>query len=87
MKKHFPGYDADQAPAILMPDANHQATFGVYNKWRAEMRQGMGGKFDWGKVSEAEMRSLSQRMLDAAEVPANIRQEYWAWFERMKGVL
>jgi hypothetical protein len=87
MKKHFPGYDADKAPAILMPDSNHQATFGVYNKWRAEMRQRMGGTFDWGKVTEAEMRALSEKVLDDAKVPADIRQEYWAWFERMKGAL
>jgi hypothetical protein len=87
MKKHFSGYDADKAPAILMPEANHQSTFGIYNKWRAQMRQRMGGGFDWGRVSEPEMRSLSEKMLDAAEIPANIRQEYWASFERMKGAL
>ncbi len=87
MKEHFPGYDPNKAPAVLMPEANHRATFGVYNTWRAEMRQKMGGTFDWSKVSESEMRSLSEKMFDAAQVPANIRQEYWDWFVRMQGAL
>lgn len=47
----------------------------------------MGGTFDWGKVSEADMRALSENMFDAAEVPSQMRTDYWAWFERMKGEL
>jgi hypothetical protein len=87
MRKHFPGYGANKAPAVLMPQANHRATFGVYNTWRAELRRKMGGTFDWGKVSEADMRALSEKIFDAANVPASIRQEYWDWFIRMKGAL
>ncbi len=87
MQKRFPNYDASKAPAILMPEANHRATFGVYNRWRARMRQKMGGKFDWGKVTEDEMRSLSEEMFDAANVPQGIRNQYWEWFDRMKEAL
>jgi hypothetical protein len=87
MKKHFDGYDANKAPAILMPEANHHATFAVYNTWRAEMRQRMGGTFDWQNVSEAEMRALSEQMFDAARVPSVMRQDYWLWFEHMKSAL
>jgi len=83
MKKHFPGYDPDKAPAILMPEEAHRATFGVYNEWRAMMARRMGGDFDFARVSEAEMRSLSERMFDAAKVPADVRQQYWAQFEEM----
>jgi len=68
-----------------MPRASHHKTFGVYNKWRAAMKQKMNNKFDWGKVSEADMRKLSEQMFDAAEVPGQMRADYWAWFERMKG--
>ena len=68
-----------------MPTANHQRTFGVYNKWRAATKEKMGGKFDWGNVSEAEMRKLSEQMFEAAEVPGQMRTDFWAWFERMKG--
>ena len=87
MKKHFSKYDPDKAPAVLMPEANHRATFGVYNKWRAEKRKEMGGTFDWGKVSEKDMKLLSEKMFDAAEVPADIRQQYWDWYSRMKSAL
>ncbi len=33
------------------------------------------------------MRTLSENMFDAAEVPAVTRQEYWAWYEQMKEAL
>jgi hypothetical protein len=83
MKQHFPGYDPNKAPAILMPEANHRATFGVFNTWRAECKARMGGVFDWSKVSQAEMKGLSEKMFDEAGVPASIRGEHWAWFDRM----
>jgi len=70
-----------------MPKENHEATFAVYNKWRAQMTQKMGGEFDWAKVSESEMRALSGQMLEAAKVPGNIRREYWTAFEQMKAAL
>jgi hypothetical protein len=47
----------------------------------------MGGKFDWSKVSEAQMRDVSESMFDAAGVPAQMRGDYWQWFERMKTAL
>jgi RHS repeat-associated protein len=87
MKKHFSGYDANEAPAILMPKTAHERTFGVYNRWRAQMKDSMGGKFDWSKVSEAQMRDVSESMFDAAGVPAQMRGDYWQWFERMKTAL
>ena len=87
MKKHFPGYSPNEAPAILMPKAAHEMTFGVYNRWRAQMKEAMGGKFDWSKVSEGQMRGLSESMFDAAGVPAQMRGDYWQWFDRMKTAL
>jgi HNH/Endo VII superfamily toxin with a SHH signature len=76
MKAHFPKYDPDLAPAVLMPSANHHATFGIYNAWRAVTRRAMGGIFDWTKVSEADMKALSEKMFHAAGVPSVTRQEY-----------
>ena len=87
MRHHFPGYNPNQAPAVLMPEANHRATFGVYNTWRAETRKGMGGGFSWANVSEVDMRVLSEKMFDAAQVPTSKRREYWEWYSRMKTVL
>ena len=87
MKNAHPRYNAKKAPAILMPDTNHYATYGVFNKWRAEMARSLGGAFDWSKVSEADIRALSDKMFDAAQVPANVRKEYWAEFEKMIAAL
>jgi hypothetical protein len=87
MRANFVGYDEKLAPAVLMPEANHRATFGVYNSWRAEMRQEMGGAFSWGRVPEASMRNLSERMFDVANVPSATRKQYWDWYERMNKAL
>jgi hypothetical protein len=87
MKKHYANYNPDKAPAVLMPEKMHIATFGVYNKWRAKMAKAMGGKFDWAKVTETEMYELSEQMFDAAKAPASIRQEYWQEFAKMKTAL
>ena len=64
-----------------MDPGSHNATRGVYNTWRAEMRQKMGGIFDWAKVSEADIRALSDRMFNAAKVPPDIRAEYYQQFQ------
>ncbi len=73
MATHYAGYDENKAPAILMPTSAHQKTYGVYNTWRANMKQKMGGVFDWANVSVAEMRQLSEMMFNAAKVPQAIR--------------
>ena len=70
-----------------MPSKSHDATRGVFNTWYAETRKAMGGKLDWTKVSEKEIRSLSEKMFDAAKVPEKMRKEYWDWFDRMKDAL
>ncbi len=70
-----------------MPKEAHDATRGVYNRWRAEMRGAMGGTFDWGKVSEADVRVLGERMFQASKTPQQIQQGYWQWFDRMKVAL
>ena len=87
MQERYPGYSPDKAPAVLMPKQAHDATRGVYNRWRAEMKQQMGGTFDWSKVSDADMRALGDRMFQASKTPQQIQQGYWQWFERMKGAL
>jgi HNH/Endo VII superfamily toxin with a SHH signature len=47
----------------------------------------LGGKFDWSKITEEQMRSLSEEMFDASRVPEDVRQEYWKEFEKMKAVM
>ena len=77
MKEHFPKYNPDNAPAVLMDIERHNATRRIFNNWRDER----GGKVDWSKVSEDEILELSERMFDAAEVPADIRAEYYKQFK------
>jgi hypothetical protein len=81
MEENFPKYKPDDGPAVLMPLENHSATKGIYNTWRAEMRKKMGGTFNWSKVTKDDMLGLSERMFEAAKVPAEIRRQYYAKFE------
>lgn len=86
MGQHFPGYDANKAPAVLMPTANHRKTTSVYNTWRAKIKRERG-TFDWAKISEDDIRELSREMFKAAEVPSDIQEMYWKEYERMKKAL
>lgn len=73
MKERFPRYSPDDAPAVLMNIDNHNATRRIFNEWRSVW----GGKIDWSKVSPTEIQELSERMFDAADVPASVRAEYY----------
>jgi len=87
MEKHFPRHQPEKAPAVLMPRETHHATRDVFNRWRAAMTEKMGERFDWGKVSEAEIRNLSEMMFDSAGVPTNVRQQLWEQFDRYMATL
>ncbi|MFN9538887.1 MAG: hypothetical protein ACK6A8_06510, partial [Planctomycetota bacterium] len=82
MEKHFPGYKAGEAPTVHMPTGQHYNTTGVFNEWRAEIKRRTGA-FDWGKVTQADMRALSEKMFDAGNVPQPVRDMYWQDFDRM----
>jgi hypothetical protein len=82
MKKNVPGYDLKEAPVVRLPKEKHNATRGVLNRWRAEMRRRMGGEFDWAKVTEKEIIDLSEAMFDAAGVPLSVRQAYYSQFRQ-----
>lgn len=84
---HYEQYNPNLAPAVLMPTDAHNATRSAYNTWRAEQRKAMGGNFDWKRVSEGDMRSLGNRMFDAAKTPQPVRTEYWSRYEYMMGRL
>jgi hypothetical protein len=87
MREHYSGYNPDKAPAVLMPKELHDLTRAVYNKWRSQMKEQMGGEFGWGKVPEKGIRDLGEGMFEASKVPMSIRQGYWNWFGRMKEAL
>ena len=82
MRRHFPKHKTGEAPSVLMPEEMHDTMRDVYNKWRAAMKKKMGGTFDWSKVSEAEIRSLSEKMFDEAKVPKIVRQRFWEQFNK-----
>jgi hypothetical protein len=86
MKAHYPNYNPDDAPTVLMPNENHYKTFDVYQKWRTEWQEA-NGEFDWTKVTESQMRDLGNKMFDAAGVPGSAQEEYWQWFARYKAAL
>jgi hypothetical protein len=87
MRRHFLKYRTGEAPAILMSARMHNAMRTVYNRWRIAMTERMGGKFDWGRVSEVEIRNLSERMFDGANVPNNVRRQFWEQFEKYRASL
>jgi hypothetical protein len=87
VRNHYPGYDPDKAPAILMPKESHIETYRVYNSWRAQTKKEFSGAFDWAKIDEDSIRDVSEKMFDAAKVPASVRERYWTEFERMKAAL
>ena len=82
MEKQYKGYKASEAPTVQMPTRQHYNTTGVYNKWRAEIER-RTGSFDWSKVTEADIRTLSEKMFNAGNVPKQVRQAYWENFKRM----
>src|SRR5690606_11055416 len=73
-------YNAKVAPSVKMSFEQHKATFGVFNSWRKQMTEKMGGVFDWNKVTDSQMQGLSERMFDAAGIPANVRGKYYEQF-------
>lgn len=85
MRKNVPGYKADEWPAVLMNNnPAHNATRGVYNTWRAQMKTAMGGKFDWTKVSAADIDALARDMFRAAKTPPDVVESYFnAFYEQL----
>ena len=83
MKANYKNYNANKAPAVLMPTINHHKTYGVYLKWRFAMKNKMGGKFSWKAVSKAEIQQLGSSMFKAAKVPMSIQKQYNKQFSKM----
>jgi RHS repeat-associated protein len=80
------GYKADQAPAVLMRnDPYHNATRGVFNRFRSEIAasQGVSARdIDWSKVSPGTAWRLAEEQFHAAQTPLSIREEYFRQFNK-----
>ncbi|EOY5379990.1 RHS repeat-associated core domain-containing protein, partial [Cronobacter dublinensis] len=81
MSKNVPSYGGKyptNSPTIALSVENHAATKAVYRDWlRQRTGKPVGGKVDWTTVSNREMKDLSEKMFDAAHVPAASRDAYY----------
>jgi hypothetical protein len=87
MERNYSNYVPDNAPSIYMLNSpNHNATRGVFNKWRAEMATIQGSsKIDYSKITQVEILKLAEKQFDAANVPKALRDEYYKlWKEYLK---
>jgi RHS repeat-associated protein len=82
MKRRFKAYNPNQAPTVLMPEEAHNATRGVFNKWKAQIRAKTGAPLDWGKITEGQMRSLAEQMFKESKTPVSIQNQYWKAFNK-----
>ena len=87
---NIPGHHAKEAPAVLMPKAAHNATFGVFNRWRSEMagRQGVPIKdIDWGAVPPGSIWRLAEDQFAAAGTAASTIEDYFGqWNQYVDGL-
>jgi hypothetical protein len=90
MKANFDNYDPNKAPGVLMPTADHQATFGVFNQARAEIagQQGVSARnVDWTQVSPGTMWGIAENQFVAAGTPEPVINEYFKQFNSYLGGL
>ncbi|MEL7004024.1 MAG: hypothetical protein AAFN93_14980, partial [Bacteroidota bacterium] len=83
MDNNYSDYNPNLAPSIYMlNDPNHNATRGVFNTWRAEMKRLQGSSsVDYTKISKEEILELAERQFDAADVPEIVREKYYSLWE------
>jgi hypothetical protein len=78
-RANIPGYAGRAAPSVVLTPAQHNATRAVFNTWRAEMGWSRTA-IDWTRVSAQEMQGLTNRMFQAAGVPADVAGNYFRSF-------
>ncbi|WP_455715813.1 hypothetical protein [Anaerosporobacter sp.] len=66
----------NKSTTIALTSEQHAATKLVYRDWLYEKTgKKVGGKVDWTNVLSQEMQAFSERMFDAANVPASARSD------------
>jgi hypothetical protein len=76
------GYSGKNAPTIVLTKADHDATRRVFDRWRIDRTGSLTGHIDWTKVSPREIQALAERMFDAANIPNEVRREYFREFHK-----
>ena len=79
---NIPDYRKLDAPTIVLTPTQHNATRSEFMKWKKEKFGTTKGKIDWSKVSAREAQSLSERLLNKAGVPMEIRSKYYRAFNQ-----
>ena len=73
----------DNTPAIALSKDNHGATKAVFRDWlEGQTGKRVGGSVDWKAVSPQEIQTLTEKMFDAAKVPAEARAAYYRAFNQ-----
>ncbi len=75
----FSGYMTNNAPAMMLDPADHAKASQHYTEWAIE-RFGSTKNVDWTVVTRDEMMNLSKEMFDAAGVPQQAQENYYATF-------
>ena len=79
---NIPGYTKKNAPTILLSPEKHGLTKEVYREWlRKNYGSPVGVSPNWSTISKDEAMRLTIDMFDAANVPQNVRQEYFELFD------
>ena len=84
-RHNVPGYRsrAGDNPTVVLTPAQHAATTAAYRGWLTEQTGSpVGGKVDWTSLSARDAQAVSERMFDAAGVPAGARARYYSSFTR-----
>jgi HNH/Endo VII superfamily toxin with a SHH signature len=81
---NIPGYDVRRPAAstsIRLSIPHHRVTRVVINAWLKEnASRKIAGAVNWTTVTPREILELSERQMDAADVPADVRHEYYRQF-------
>ena len=81
-----PLYRTSQAPVIVLSEANHLATQRAFEAW-AKAEGYSARSVPWAKLSLRQVGALTEKMFDAANVPAAARAAYWKAFADYVGGL
>ncbi|KXZ18946.1 T7SS effector LXG polymorphic toxin [Bacillus nakamurai] len=84
-KHNVPNYVSrgSNTPTVALTKEQHNATKKVYREWLFEKTgKKVGGKVNWKEVSPREIQELTEKMFDAANVPKEVRQQYYNAFNQ-----
>ncbi|WP_106398913.1 SpvB/TcaC N-terminal domain-containing protein [Actinocorallia populi] len=88
------GFRKGASPSVLLTAKAHNATRGATNTWRKQLdpkyrtvdptTKAISVKWELVARDKAMVRDLAEKLFDAAEVPKEVRQEYYRQFEIYK---